>query len=170
MLCPDAVPVPAGDHIPVSVQQPKGWVFMAETDKKKEPQRGGPMPDGASVQDDTEGLRSKIKGARDELRESLTHAYALKVQEEARGWIQEEFVRISSELGVRIAAVRCKALTGLCDSCAEKIKEVEGKDWPESLKVETIGQIFALQKSFADEIMGELNARNGPTTVPHRQK
>jgi len=63
-----------------------------------------------------------------------------------------------TKLGMRNAFVRWKAVIDLKDMLVAKLNEVRAKDWPPSLKAETIKELMDHQKLVAGEMMRELGS------------
>ena len=70
--------------------------------------------------------------------------------------LDAKHLEVLSQLGMRNAATRWKAVEDLTDMAVAKINEVQEKNWPDSLINETIDEILALRKRVATEIMKEL--------------
>ena len=109
-----------------------------------------------------EQLQVQYNGQLEILKESISQA--VKVHKTRVGVAAEEYLRtldskhleLLTQLGMRNAATRWKAVTDLTDMAVAKISEVEGKDWPQRLIDDTIEKIFALRERVATEIMKEL--------------
>jgi len=94
----------------------------------------------------------------------------VKVHKTRIGVAAEEYLRtldskhleLLTELGMRNAATRWKAVTDLTDMAVAKINEVEAKDWPPRLIDDTIEKIFAVRERVANEIMKELGIEHSP--------
>lgn len=72
--------------------------------------------------------------------------------------LDAQHLEVLGQLGIRNAVTRWKAIMELNDMAVAKIKEVQEKQWPESLIDETIGQILAVKNRVAAEVMREFGA------------
>ena len=70
--------------------------------------------------------------------------------------LDQEYLEVLAELGLRNKSVRERALIDLTDMTANRLKEVQEKDWPTSLKESVIDDLIALRQRFSDEMMKEL--------------
>jgi hypothetical protein len=103
---------------------------------------------------------SQLEGLRAQLSAGLkVHKSKLDLQaEEYLKSLDAQHLDVLGQLGIRNAATRWKAITELTDLAVAKIKEVQEKQWPESLIDETIGQILELKNRVAAEVMREFGA------------
>ncbi len=72
--------------------------------------------------------------------------------------LDQEYLEVWAELGLRNKDVRERTLIQLTETTAAKLKEVQAADWPKELKDEAINELFALRKRFAAEMMKELGS------------
>lgn len=70
--------------------------------------------------------------------------------------LDQEYLEVLAELGLRNKSVREQALIQLTDMTASRLKEVQEKDWPQPLKDAVIDDLIALRQRFSDEMMKEL--------------
>lgn len=70
--------------------------------------------------------------------------------------LDQEYLEVLAELGLRNKGVREQALIQLTDMTANRLKEVQEKDWPQALKDSVINDLIALRQRFSDEMMKEL--------------
>jgi hypothetical protein len=111
-----------------------------------------------------EQLQVQYSGQLDVLKETVSQA--VKVHKTRIGVAAEEYLRtldskhleLLTQLGMRNAATRWKAVTDLTDMAVAKINEVEGKNWPQRFIDDTINKIFAVRERVANEIMKELGS------------
>jgi len=109
-----------------------------------------------------EQLQVQYNGQLDVLKETVSQA--VKVHKTRIGVAAEEYLRtldskhleLLTQLGMRNAATRWKAVTDLTDMAVAKINEVEGKNWPQRFIDDTINKIFEVRERVAGEIMKEL--------------
>lgn len=107
-------------------------------------------------------LQVQYNGQLEVLKETISQA--VKVHKTRIGVAAEEYLRtldskhleLLTQLGMRNASTRWKAVTDLTDMTVAKIKEVEGKDWPKNFIDDTLEKIFALRERVSNEIMKEL--------------
>ena len=115
-----------------------------------------------------EQLQVQYSGQLDVLKETVSQA--VKVHKTRIGVAAEEYLRtldskhleLLTQLGMRNAATRWKAVTDLTDMAVAKINEVEGKNWPQRFIDDTINKIFAVRERVANEIMKELGIEHSP--------
>lgn len=67
-------------------------------------------------------------------------------------------LEVLTEIGLRNKETREKALLELTDRTVEKLREVQAKDWPESLIEDTIGRLLGLRERLVEEILEELGS------------
>jgi hypothetical protein len=65
-------------------------------------------------------------------------------------------LEVLTEIGLRNKDTRERALLELTDRTVEKLREVQAKDWPESLIEDTIGRLLGLRERLVGEILLEL--------------
>jgi len=70
--------------------------------------------------------------------------------------LDQEYLEVLAELGLRNKSVREQTLIKLTDMTAARLKEVQEKDWPQALKDSVIDDLIALRQRFSDEMMKEL--------------
>ena len=70
--------------------------------------------------------------------------------------LDQEYLEVLAELGLRNKSVRERTLIELTDMTANRLKEVQEKDWPKALKDSVIDDLIALRQRFSDEMMKEL--------------
>lgn len=70
--------------------------------------------------------------------------------------LDQEYLEVLAELGLRNKSVRERTLIELTDMTAKRLKEVQEKDWPKPLKDSVIDELIALRQRFSDEMMKEL--------------
>ena len=109
-----------------------------------------------------EQLQTQYNGQLEVLKETVSQA--VKVHKSRIGVAAEEYLRtldskhleLLTQLGMRNAATRWKAVTDLTDMAVAKINEVESKNWPQRFIDDTIEKIFTVRERVAGEIMKEL--------------
>jgi len=69
--------------------------------------------------------------------------------------ISRRHLQYLTEMGLNNFEQRHEALERLSDQTANRIKRVQGKDWPESLVEQTISGIIELHQRFFDKILEE---------------
>lgn len=108
---------------------------------------------------------TQLDGLRAQLSAGLkVHKSKLDLQaEEYLKSLDAQHLEVLGQLGIRNAATRWKAITELTDLAVAKIKEVQEKQWPESLIDETISQILSLKNRVAAEVMREFGAEKPAT-------
>ena len=100
--------------------------------------------------------------------EALTHqlSQACTVEKAKADVLADEFLReldaqhlkVLGELGLKNTETRIAALAKLNQVIVDRVSEIQGKDWPESMIAETIDSIFELQRRGRDEILNELGS------------
>jgi hypothetical protein len=105
---------------------------------------------------------SQLDGLQAQLAAGLrVHKTKVDLQaEEYLKTLDARHLEVLGQLGVRNAATRWQAIMELNDLAVAKIKEVQDKQWPDSLIDDTITQILSLRKRVAAEVMRELGAEN----------
>lgn len=113
-----------------------------------------------------EQLQVQYSGQLDALKETVSQA--VKVHKTRIAVAAEEYLRtldskhleLLTQLGMRNAATRWKAVTDLTDMAVAKIKEIEGKDWPQRFIDDTMAKVFEVRERVANEIMKELGTEH----------
>jgi hypothetical protein len=113
-----------------------------------------------------EQLQAQYSGQLDALKETVSQA--VKVHKTRIAVAAEEYLRtldskhleLLTQLGMRNAATRWKAVTDLTDMAIAKIKEIEGKDWPQRFIDDTMAKVFEVRERVANEIMKELSTEH----------
>jgi hypothetical protein len=72
--------------------------------------------------------------------------------------LDAQYFESLTEIAVRTTEIRWKAVTDLTDIAISKAKEIEGKDWPETLVKDTIAKIFMARERVANRIFRELDS------------
>jgi hypothetical protein len=70
--------------------------------------------------------------------------------------LDTQHLAVLSEFGLRNKETRERALIELTETTVAKLREVQGKDWPEELVHDTISQLLGLRKRVVAEMMKEL--------------
>jgi hypothetical protein len=103
---------------------------------------------------------SQLDGLQAQLSAGL-RVHKTKVDQQAEEYLKTldaSHLEVLGQLGVRNAATRWQAITELTDLAVAKIKEIQEKQWPESLIDDTVSQILSLRKRVAAEVMREFGA------------
>ncbi|KAA3609179.1 MAG: hypothetical protein DWQ01_10195 [Planctomycetota bacterium] len=75
--------------------------------------------------------------------------------------LEAKHLEALAEIGIRNEDARARALIKLNDSTVVRLREVEQKDWPETMIRETIAKILSRQKQTSEKIMAELGGPSG---------
>jgi hypothetical protein len=89
---------------------------------------------------------------------SVSHAKADLIANEYLKKLDSEHLEILKDLGLRNAETRATALIEVRDMIVDKLKEVQTKNWPESMMNRTIDDLLALEQRVCAEMMKELGA------------
>ncbi len=75
--------------------------------------------------------------------------------EELLNELDVKHLEIMSQLGMRNVSIRQKMMADATEMTVSAMREVEGKDWPEELKVDVITKAIELKEKFVNKIMME---------------
>lgn len=75
--------------------------------------------------------------------------------EELLNELDVKHLEIMSQLGMRNVSIRQKMMADATQMTVSQIREVEGKDWPDELKVDVITKALDLKEKFVNKIMAE---------------
>lgn len=67
--------------------------------------------------------------------------------------ISRKHLQYLTEMGLKNSEQREEALERLADQTAQRIKRLQGKDWPESLIEQTVNGVIELHQRFFDKIL-----------------
>jgi hypothetical protein len=107
-------------------------------------------------------LKENYSSQLDVLKHCLTAAARVKktqadvMAEEYLKELDARHLEVLTEIGLRNKDTREKALLELTDRTVEKLREVQGKDWPEALIEDTIQKLLGLRERLVAEILEEL--------------
>lgn len=107
-------------------------------------------------------LKENYTSQLDVLKHCLTAAARVKktqadvMAEEYLKELDARHLEVLTEIGLRNKDTREKALLELTDRTVEKLREVQGKDWPEALIEDTIQKLLGLRERLVAEILEEL--------------
>jgi hypothetical protein len=113
-----------------------------------------------------DALAEQYKGQLELLKHKITEQVRVgKTQvsvaaEEYLKILDAKHLEVLVQLGMRNAATRWKAVTDLTDMAVTQVRELENKNWPESLIKATVAKVFALLDRVAAEIMRELGSEH----------
>lgn len=85
-------------------------------------------------------------------------ARADQMAEEFLKGLDAQHLQVLGELGLKNKETREEVLLKLTESTVERLKEVQNKDWPQSLIEDTINELFKLRKRSVAEIMKEIGS------------
>lgn len=152
---PPAVAPPTQGSIALPVEQPRDFISKLKANAKN--RRAMMEALDAHYASQLDGLRAQLSAG---LR---VHKSKLDLQaEEYLKSLDAQHLEVLGQLGIRNADTRWKAIMELNEMAVAKIKEVQDKQWPESLIDETIGQILAVKNRVAAEVMREFGAETAP--------
>ena len=106
-------------------------------------------------------LEASYNSQLDALNHSLVKA--VQIQKTRADVVADEYLKeldarhmaVMDELGLRNIETRAQTLLKLTDQTVAKVKEVQGKDWPQPMIEETVNELFKLRKRFIAEMMKE---------------
>ena len=142
---------PVQGSIALPVEQPRDFISRLKANAKNRKAMMEALD--AHYASQLDGLRAQLSAG---LR---VHKSKLNLQaEEYLKSLDAQHLEVLGQLGIRNADTRWKAIMELNDMAVEKIKEVQEKQWPESLIDETISQILSVKNRVAAEVMREFGA------------
>jgi len=148
---PAVVAPPAPGSIAFPIEQPTDFISKLKANSKNRK---------AMMEALDAHYASKLEGLRAQLSAGLrVHKTKLDLQaEEYLKSLDAQHLEVLGQLGIRNADTRWKAIMELNDLAVAKIKEVQEKQWPESLIDEAVSQILAVKNRVAAEVMREFGA------------
>lgn len=101
---------------------------------------------------------AKLELVRHELKEAVRAKSAEMTAKVERVLMQlnDAHLQFLAELGLKNIAQRQKILIQLQEQTSRQMQEVLNRDWPQALKNQTIDQLLAMSKSFAEKLHREL--------------
>jgi F0F1-type ATP synthase membrane subunit b/b' len=147
---------PIQGSIALPVEQPRDFISKLKANSKNRKAMMEALD--AHYASQLDGLRAQLSAG---LR---VHKTKLDLQaEEYLKSLDAQHLEVLGQLGIRNAATRWKAIMELNDMAVAKIREVQEKQWPESLIDETVSQILAVKNRVAGEVMREFGAEKPAT-------
>lgn len=111
-----------------------------------------------------QAIQSQYDAQLEALRYQLTKAVTVSnaqvdcIAEEFLKKLDSEHLEVLKEFGLKNLDTRSNALIEVRDIIAAKLREVQGKSWPQSLVERTIDDLLDLEKRICAEMMRELGA------------